>query len=177
LAIFDGDILAHNFELPITIRWDTTGYHDQVLYDYFGTGINYGSMYNNADFALGDNLILLEADSVVFDILTWPNLSHFPLFISLAAINDGGPGVNTQNIQKSSLKVYPNPANDFINIQFPNDHQHADEVSVHDLTGRLVLQEKGALSERVDVSSLPPGLYVVQARTSGGVYVGKVVVE
>ena len=51
------------------------------------------------------------------------------------------------------LNVYPNPANDFINVG-------KEKVSVYDLCGKLVMQGSG----RIDVSSLPEGLYFVKSK-------------
>ena len=52
-----------------------------------------------------------------------------------------------------TLNVYPNPANDFINVG-------KEIVSVYDLCGKLVMQGTG----RIDVSSLPEGMYFVKSK-------------
>ena len=50
------------------------------------------------------------------------------------------------------LNVYPNPANDFIIVG-------KDMVSIYDLCGKLVMKGSG----RIDVSSLPEGMYFVRS--------------
>ena len=50
-----------------------------------------------------------------------------------------------------SLNVYPNPANDFIQVE--------GNVSLYDLCGKLVMKGFG----RIDVSSLPEGMYFVKS--------------
>lgn len=52
-----------------------------------------------------------------------------------------------------ALNVYPNPANDFIIVG-------KEKVSVYDLCGKLVMQGTG----RIDVSSLPEGMYFVKSK-------------
>jgi hypothetical protein len=79
--------------------------------------------------------------------------------------------------EAAQLKLYPNPAGDFIHIQIPNSGALVDEIAVYDLTGRLVLLKSGSVPQRIDISNLPAGLYLVQAKTENGVYTGKVVVE
>lgn len=54
-----------------------------------------------------------------------------------------------------TLTVYPNPAQDFINVG-------KEKVCVYDLCGKLVMQGSG----RIDVSSLPEGMYFVQSENS-----------
>ena len=51
-----------------------------------------------------------------------------------------------------ALSVYPNPANDFIVVG-------KEKVSVYDLCGKLVMQGSG----RINVSSLPEGMYFVKS--------------
>jgi len=80
--------------------------------------------------------------------------------------------------QNSSLKVYPNPAKDQINIKL-NDNRVSPNpiIQIRDASGRLVLS--GSLSyQSVDVSSLKPGLYLVQVFSSGeSLGTAKLVVE
>jgi hypothetical protein len=54
---------------------------------------------------------------------------------------------------ESSLNLYPNPATDFIFVETQN------AVHIFDLCGKLVLQGCG----RIDVSSLPEGMYFVKS--------------
>lgn len=54
---------------------------------------------------------------------------------------------------ESTLSLYPNPANDFVFVETQN------AVRIYDLCGKLVLQG----SERIDVSSLPEGMYLVKS--------------
>jgi polyhydroxybutyrate depolymerase len=51
-----------------------------------------------------------------------------------------------------NLDVYPNPAKDFIQVE--------GNVSIYDLCGKLVMKGSG----RIDVSSLPEGMYFVKAK-------------
>lgn len=52
-----------------------------------------------------------------------------------------------------TLTVFPNPANDFINVG-------KETVNVYDLCGKLVTKGSG----RIDVSSLPEGMYFVKSK-------------
>ena len=58
--------------------------------------------------------------------------------------------INEQTATNSA--VYPNPAKDFIQVE--------GNASIYDLCGKLVMKGAG----RIDVSSLPEGLYFVKSK-------------
>ena len=56
------------------------------------------------------------------------------------------------------FSIYPNPATSFITITLPN----AAVVDIHDMSGRCLLsQPASAGSTRLDISSLPQGMYII----------------
>ncbi len=58
--------------------------------------------------------------------------------------------------ETAELRVYPNPASDFLFV-----YTDAGEVEILDVLGRVVL--RSAVGERIDVSNLSNGVYVVRA--------------
>ncbi|MES2286900.1 MAG: T9SS type A sorting domain-containing protein [Bacteroidota bacterium] len=61
-----------------------------------------------------------------------------------------------------SIKVYPNPAQQYFNIELPN--QQKFNLFVYDITGRKVYENKNAAgSVKVDCSNFNAGIYFVQA--------------
>lgn len=69
-------------------------------------------------------------------------------------------GINEIVNYGKSISVYPNPANDFVNIDLP---ANAKVIIISDLTGREVLKQKtdGSEQPQVDVSQLHEGMYIV----------------
>ena len=59
------------------------------------------------------------------------------------------------------LQIYPNPANDFMDIKISNADKLLYSISIVDMTGRTMLTMPSN-TERIDVSSLHGGLYFVQ---------------
>jgi len=49
-------------------------------------------------------------------------------------------GVEETQISQSGISVYPNPANEVINVNIQNNHQ-IETIEVFDITGKLVYQE------------------------------------
>jgi len=58
------------------------------------------------------------------------------------------------------LIIYPNPAKDFVMIELP---RAARQVTLSDMTGRIVFSEKDELRSTIDIGlgGWPPGLYLV----------------
>lgn len=65
------------------------------------------------------------------------------------------------------MSIYLNPANDKINIQFACEHSHAGILSVFNMLGERIIEQKNKLVAgenffTVDVSSIPRGAYFIQ---------------
>lgn len=85
--------------------------------------------------------------------------------------------VGIEEVYSGVLAVYPNPANNVVNISLEANTQ-TESVKVFDFTGRLVMEQavnNGAASIKMDISSLSNGLYVVQVATAKGISSHKVV--
>jgi len=85
---------------------------------------------------------------------------------SLGCLSPGCNGtlsVNTIQIGFPEFNIYPNPANDFIDIEtdFRNCY-----FSVFDVTGKLILREKIVQNKtRIDLSNYSNGLYFIQLQS------------
>ena len=58
----------------------------------------------------------------------------------------------------ASLKVYPNPTNDFVHIEMLNPNLKKYSFTITDLIGRVLIQSKN--EKKINVSSLAPGIYL-----------------
>lgn len=72
------------------------------------------------------------------------------------------------------LNLYPNPASAEVNIIAPPS-QDFGTVMIHDITGRLRVTRDWHAGERINMSELSDGVYVVQLITSTEVYMGSLV--
>jgi hypothetical protein len=80
------------------------------------------------------------------------------------------------------VRLSPNPATDVLDIQYQISKDAVVQVLLLDLTGRVVQQNTvnvsaGSQQFRMDLSSLPGGLYVVQLVSSDQVFSEKIVVR
>lgn len=82
----------------------------------------------------------------------------------------------TEHENDKHLFVYPNPANEQLNIQFP--HIDKWQVSIYNMQGALVREESAnqLLQYSVDIQELPSGIYTILCKNGNGkVFMEKVV--
>jgi hypothetical protein len=61
---------------------------------------------------------------------------------------------------KNSIKIFPNPAKDFLSIQNSSNNK-IDKVIVVDITGKKILEQTGD-TKKLNVSNLTNGVYLIQ---------------
>jgi len=76
--------------------------------------------------------------------------------------------VDVPAYERKEAHIYPNPANDVLNITLAE----AKNVEIYDMVGKLVLSEINPDS-RIDITSLPLGVYVVKIFTDNNCYTEK----
>ncbi len=83
--------------------------------------------------------------------------------------------LKTDDLKTTSLKFYPNPANSFIFLNLdPNNKM--EQISITDLSGKVLLNWHYIKNNRLDVSSLKDGLYIIQVITNDGVLTNKLMI-
>ena len=78
----------------------------------------------------------------------------------------------------NSLKVYPNPANDVLNVSF--ETSNAAEVSLSNIVGTKVYTSNAAFGSNkmaINTSGLSSGIYILNIATENGVVARKVTIK
>lgn len=84
--------------------------------------------------------------------------------------DNGGINVSEQVKPRSNISLYPNPTQEAMNISYAGDHLGNVQWSITDLSGRERKQWSSASrQQRLDVSELPAGAYIMVGRSSTGV--------
>jgi len=103
----------------------------------------------------------------------------------VTAVYDGGESDATNTVEvlltgvqeqmQNSLKLYPNPASDFVNIMLA---YRMPTITVYDYTGNIVMEEQvNNTSFRVNTSQFSPGVYLFRIIADEGMVVKQVVSE
>lgn len=67
--------------------------------------------------------------------------------------------LSTELLEKNTLKIYPNPADNYINVFNIGEF---DTINIYNISGRKVLSVSPDIKS-IDVSSLNPGLYLLES--------------
>lgn len=87
--------------------------------------------------------------------------------------------LSVENNMISEFFVFPNPANDMVNLKF-NNIDNKPTINIYDILGKLVLNYKGELQNNIlqlDVSSLTKGVYFLEFINDTGKVAKKLIIE
>jgi hypothetical protein len=87
--------------------------------------------------------------------------------------------VGIRNIENFSPSIFPNPAQDFLTIDFGSAGAGNCVMELYSLDGRLLLKKEEIMSvnSQLDIRQFPPGMYVLKINTNKGASVVKVLKE
>ncbi len=83
-------------------------------------------------------------------------------------------GVEENKIEQ--IKIYPNPAQDFVSIDIPKNYSHA-QLSIYNLTGQLVATKPIQSNQNIPVTELGNGMYIFVVQTGDKIWRERVVVR
>ncbi|MDO4728802.1 MAG: choice-of-anchor J domain-containing protein [Bacteroidota bacterium] len=95
------------------------------------------------------------------------------LYLGLDDVSVVRGNVSVANFEASSIKIYPNPANNFINF---TNTEAIDAVKITDINGRVIrIVELGVAQGQIDIADLNTGVYILTATIDGAEYTTKIV--
>ncbi|MEZ5195329.1 MAG: CUB domain-containing protein [Bacteroidales bacterium] len=94
----------------------------------------------------------------------------------------GNVGVKEENTQFDNLQVYPNPADNMLNVSFSLDNNQSFAIKLISTTGQVVYQENtsefsGNYVNSIDLSGISKGVYFLNIANESGTVNKKVVVK
>ncbi len=79
--------------------------------------------------------------------------------------------VNAYKLDNSqSLRIYPNPTNDFISLEFNRSESSNDNYSICDALGNIVMTSALINSEQIEVKKLNAGVYYLTVKSNNKFY-------
>lgn len=110
-----------------------------------------------------------DSDEDVF-IGTYPGNIYF--------LKNKTVSVGTNVITKgNSLSVFPNPATDEIKIDLSSFNISETELSIFDITGKIVLKYNMQSQNSIDISNLQSGVYFIKANDKQHTETAKLIIE
>lgn len=97
----------------------------------------------------------------------------FELGVAFDENSDCTVPTNDLPLLEQSLRIYPNPTDRFLNIEFENDGFGKVEIRVLDVVGKVVLSrnfnpQSARFYERLDLQSLASGIYFLEIKKGEG---------
>jgi len=173
--------------LPNTVKVGshTAGADGNISYwnlsrDIYTGYTSLGVFYPNGD---STQRIGIVPDSVVYP--TKAGIRHKDDEVLNKALAIAGcTNLKVKNITLSSalIKAFPNPTDDIVNIEASNINSNIANISVTDITGKVLLQKDVEVSNNgfltsVDMKSFARGLYILTVKTDMQQYITKIVKE
>lgn len=132
--------------------------------------VNNGNNVNiiNDDFdARNNNLTTIVVDDATFSTTNWTNIDSGTTFVS------GALSVNSE-VLASMIRIYPNPVKDYIKLEI-NSSIKIKKVVLKNITGKSILNHFPKKNERINVSHLSKGMYLLVVATNKGTIARKMI--
>lgn len=130
--------------------------------DNTGNAFQGRKYYNSIDVISNDTFNILGYTSNNY-FLNFPLLNSVIPKLYIATFK--AENLQTNENQNFNLKLYPNPTSDFLNIK---SDLKISKIEIYDMGGKL-FQTSKMNNEKVSVSKLPKGNYLINIQTENGV--------
>lgn len=78
----------------------------------------------------------------------------------------------------SQMKIYPNPASNYITVEWPSTWVGSAQLELTELSGRVISRIHSSQElEHIDVQDLAPGYYLIRVNSPQGQGASRIMVE
>jgi hypothetical protein len=201
-TLIDFHINLQTSDTTMLYGWITEGFTNVFSGTYRIPGAGWQLFQLQTPFEyLGQNLLVEicygpdHSTSQMSPVLATPDLTYMTYYyyvdnvpgcsLSSGAHGDDRPnvrlleslygGVSDPGVHRMPLVIYPNPATDFVNIDWKGMPADVDIIS---LSGKTMSISKQLMDGkiRIDVSGLPTGLYAARILTNEGIRIGRLAI-
>jgi hypothetical protein len=165
----------------IMLGEDTTIYRDQhVMLGPYSTGNSYlwndGSVNPYFEFSGNESG---PGDHIISVMVTDTNTCSYADSLTVHVVfttNTGKPTI------ENDVTIYPNPADNVLNIKIPEMHSGDIEVKLYNQEGGLLKDLKTSADDagnvlRVNIAGLPHGIYYLKITARSKTYTGKLIIK
>ncbi len=163
---------------PLTYSWSfgdgNTGTGTQLTHTYSGNG-PYQICLTVSD---GLGCTDTYCDTVSVDSLGM--IIEAEGFTLVIGEYDAPLSINNTSIS-NSINIFPNPATDFVNIQFNAGEKALNRITMYDLSGKVVFEDNGTNTSAnmvtIDTENIEPGTYLIQMLFDNEIHNQKVILK
>jgi hypothetical protein len=150
---------------------------------YGGTNIPYAPhrIYHVREH--GYSLVELNSDglndcgiTITWKIRTWDSITSSYKYVATSdIIHYHCKSSGNQNPLIKTISIYPNPVKDILTIRFSDKNRQNATIKIYNMLGHEVYCEKITKQneEKIDLYSMPSGLYLIKTETTNFVYTNK----
>lgn len=123
---------------------------------------------------VGHHGLCKGATNIILQCFESPSISYLsPTYPSCDFI----VGIEENDLAET-LNVFPNPASNWLQLE-SNSSEPIRSVDIYNLSGQLMstYPARQINNETIDVSALPPGMYLIHAHSASGLHLAKVMKE
>lgn len=88
----------------------------------------------------------------------------------------GSTGINNSMQDENSIRVFPNPANDYITFVNVTGECDIADITITDLSGKVLISQTASGNQQIDISMLPAGMYFFQCNSQSSLSSVKLIV-
>jgi hypothetical protein len=89
--------------------------------------------------------------------------------------------LTNESFELADFSLYPNPNNGNFNVRFNSDSSNDINIAVHDIQGRLILNNKftntGLFNQNIELNNAQTGIYLVTVQDGDKKVVRRVVIK
>jgi hypothetical protein len=122
---------------------------------------------NGADYTLNGNVITPlhnYIDTLYVPVKVNDGIDDSPVFLLMIKVPDAN--FITENESNKNILLFPNPADNFLEINILAKDEHIDFIDIFDAKGLHFLKTLLKNHEKIDISSLKKGMYFISIRSN-----------
>jgi len=123
-------------------------------------------------FIEGNRIQDFDTNSYYQSVFNFPMSRSFQAYGSLSVLEAAG----IENILGSKLKIYPNPAKDYVLIKNSSKYKIKQYI-ITDMQGKEILKNDRFEDEKINISNLSAGIYFIQLQMNNNVSITKKIIK
>lgn len=171
---------GHNYSINARLQ-DSFDSNDGITYSVdalFSYSTDNGLTWSDVfDTMLNSNITIQNGGSIIFHVANYfeGNMGTYLLNVSLnrQTLSSDDFDINNQ------IKIYPNPAKDFVNINLSDFANDVTDIQVNNIQGQIVrsIKVQNETIVQIPLDNLSSGLYFAQIYSTNGVSTKKIIIN